>query len=183
MKDKYASGYVFMATSLDGFVARQDNTLDWLMKYGVDESDTSFATFTENMDVLVMGSGTFKTVIGFDQWPYTMPTFVMSRTLTQDDVPESLQAKVTINALDPTELMQFLFQQGFENVYVDGGKLVQSFLGDGLISEITLTQIPILIGKGKRLFGETEKDIDMELISSKSMKFGFLQNHYRVLNR
>lgn len=183
MKGKYANGYVFMASSLDGFVARQDNSLDWLMKYGVDENDNSFEEFTKNIDVLVMGSGTFKTVLGFDQWPYKMPTYVMSRTLTQGDVPKSLQDKVTIKDLSPNELMQFLFQKDLKKVYVDGGKLVQSFINNGLINEITLTQIPILIGKGKRLFDETEGDIDLELINSKQMKFGFVQNHYRVLKK
>ena len=182
MEENFARGYVFMATSLDGFVAREDNSLDWLMKYGVDESDNSFEEFTKNMDVLVMGSGTFKTVLSFNQWPYKMHTYVMSKTLTQNDVPEELQNMVTIKSLSPEELMKFLYENGFKKVYVDGGKLVQSFLSKGLIEEITLTQIPILIGKGKRLFADIEKDIDLELVESKQMKFGFLQNHYRVLN-
>lgn len=182
MEDRYANGYVFMASSLDGFVARQDNSLDWLMKYGVDENDNSFVEFTKNIDVLVMGSGTFKTVLGFEQWPYKMPVYVMSRSLTQDDIPEALQNQVSINALNPKELMLFLYKKGLNNAYIDGGKLVQSFMNDGLIKEITLTQIPILIGQGKRLFGELDNDIDLELITSKPMKFGFIQNHYQVLN-
>lgn len=182
MKEGYSQGYVFMAASLDGFVAREDNSLDWLMKYGVDENDNSFEEFTKNMDALVMGSGTYKTVIGFDQWPYKMHTYVMSRALTQNDVPEELQDKVTIKNLDPNELMKFLYENDLKKIYVDGGKLVQSFISKGLVSEITLTQIPILIGKGKRLFGELEKDIDLELITSKPMKFGFIQNHYRIIN-
>ena len=183
MKGKYANGNVFMASSLDGFVARQNNSLDWLMKYGVDENDNSFKEFTKKMNALVMGSGTFKTVIGFDHWPYEMHTYVMSRTLTQNDVPEPLQNKVTVKSLNPKELMKFLYEKGIIEVYVDGGKLVQSFISSGLINEITLTQIPILIGKGKRLFGEIENDIDLELTNSKQMKFGFVQNTFRVLNK
>ena len=182
MEDKYANGYVFMASSLDGFVARQDNSLDWLMKYGVDENDNSFEEFTKKIDVLVMGSGTFKTVLGFEKWPYKMPVYVLSRRLTQDDVPESLQKQVTIKALKPKELMQLLYEKGLKKAYIDGGKLVQSFINDGFVKEITITQIPILIGKGKRLFGEINNDIDLKLINSKPMKFGFIQNHYEVLN-
>lgn len=182
MEDKYSNGYVFMASSLDGFVARQDNSLDWLMKYGVDEDDNSFEEFTKNIDVLVMGSGTYKTVLGFEQWPYKMPVYVLSRSLTQDDVPESLQKQVIIKALKPKVLMQLLYKKGLKKAYIDGGKLVQSFINDGYVKEITLTQIPILIGQGKRLFGELDKDIDLKLINSKPMKFGFIQNHYEVLN-
>ncbi|MFD0962431.1 dihydrofolate reductase family protein [Pseudofulvibacter geojedonensis] len=182
MKEGYSQGYVFMAASLDGFVARGDNSLDWLMKYEVDENDNSFEEFTKKMDALVMGSGTYKTIVGFNQWPYKMHTYVMSRTLTQYDVPKELQKKVTVKNLKPKELMKFLYENDLKKIYIDGGKLVQSFISKGLISEITLTQIPILIGKGKRLFGELEKDIDLELISSKSMKFGFIQNHYQLIN-
>ncbi len=183
MKENYSKGYVFMAISLDGFVAREDNSLDWLMKYGIDDSDNSFEEFTKNMNVLVMGSGTFKTVISFDQqWPYKMHTYVMSKTLTQNDIPKSLQDKISVKNLTPKQIMKFLYDKGLKSVYVDGGKLVQSFLRDGLINEITLTQIPIIIGKGKRLFAETEKDIDLEFVTSKQMKFGFIQNHYLVLN-
>lgn len=153
------------------------------MKYGVDENDNSFEEFTKEINVLVMGSGTFKTVLGFNQWSYKTPTYVMSRTLTQSDVPETLQNKVSIKNLNPKELMKFLHEKDLKKVYVDGGKLVQSFIQNGLINEITLTQIPVLIGKGKRLFGELESNIDLELINSKQMKFGFVQNQYRVLNK
>ena len=78
--------------------------------------------------------------------------------------------------------MQLLYKKGLKKAYIDGGKLVQSFINDGFVKEITLTQIPILIGQGKRLFGELDKDIDLKLINSKPMKFGFIQNHYEVLN-
>lgn len=170
-----------MALSLDGFVSRRDHSLDWLMKYGADESDKSFELFTKGMDALVMGSGTYKTVLGFDRWPYKMPVYVMSGTLSPDEVPDSLKDKVRIKASNPEEIMRFLYDKGLERVYVDGGKLVQSFIAKGLIEEITLTQIPILIGDGKRLFGAIQKDIDLELIKSTPLKFGFVQSHYRLL--
>ncbi len=183
MENKFAMGHVFIATSLDGYIARTDNSLDWLMKYDLNPDEGGFDEFTANMDAMLMGSGTFKTVLGFGQWPYKMHTYVMSGSMAQEEVPESLQDKVTIKNTAPMELMKELYGQGVKKVYVDGGKLIQSFLRNNLISEITLTQTPILIGKGKSLFGEIESDIDLELISSKPMKFGFIQNHYRVLSK
>lgn len=76
--------------------------------------------------------------------------------------------------------MQQLYLKGLKRVYVDGGKLVQSLIREGFVQEITITMIPILIGSGKRLFGEIENDIDLELVSTKAFKLGFVQNHYHI---
>lgn len=181
MKNEHATGYVFMASSLDGFVARQDHSLDWLMKYDTKGQDHGYNDFIANMDVLVMGSGSFKTVLGFDQWPYQLPVFVMSTSLTQEDIPKDLVNKVTITNLNPLELMESLYVKNLKRVYVDGGKIVQSFIREELVKEITITHVPILIGDGKRLFGDIQKDIDLELITSKKLIPGFVQNHYHVV--
>ncbi len=180
MESKKARGLVFMATSIDGFVARKDHSLDWLMKYPDDGNDKSYEEFIANIDVLVMGSGSFKTVLKFDPWPYTIPVLVMSHSLSQKDIPEALIGKVEVTRLDPIQLMESLFKQGNKNAYVDGGKLVQSFISDGLIEEMTITQIPILIGEGIRLFGDIKEDIDLELLNSRAYGAGFVQNHYRL---
>jgi len=181
MKTKLTGGYVFMAASLDGFVARENHSLDWLMKYDTSGEDHGYKAFIKTIDVLVMGSGSYKTVLSFDSWPYEMHVFVMSRTLSQKDIPEALKNKVTITNLTPRNLMDFLYSEGMEKAYVDGGKLVQSFISDGLIDEITITHIPILIGTGKRLFGSITEDVDLDLVSSKILKPGFVQSFYKVL--
>lgn len=183
MSDQKAKGYVFMASSLDGFVAREDHAIDWLMKYDSGDEDQGYNNFIAKIDALVMGSGSFKTVLKFDGWPYEIPVYVMSHTLTQNDVPKELQDKVIITNLDPLPLMQSLYKKGCKNVYVDGGKVVQSFIQADLIEEITITLIPILIGSGKRMFGGLDMDIDMELIASKTFKLGFVQNQYRLIKR
>lgn len=183
MEKKHAIGYVFMAMSLDGFVAREDHSIDWLMKYDTGEEDQGYDDFIANIDVLVMGSSSFKTVLRFDTWPYQLPVYVMSSTLTNNDVPKNLTGKVEIISLSPLEIMYYLYEKGLKNAYIDGGKLVQSFMSHALISEITITQIPILIGSGKRLFGELVHDIDLELLNSKTFQLGFVQNHYRVIKK
>lgn len=181
MKEKIAKGYVFMASSLDGFVAREDHNLDWLMKYDTGGEDQGYNSFIANIDALVMGSGSFRTVLSFNTWPYQLPVYVMSTSLTHKDVPEDLRDKVFIVNSSPKELMHILYEKGLKKIYVDGGQIVQSFIQNKLVDEITITLIPILIGKGKRLFGDVEKDIDLELLHSKSFKIGFVQNHYKVI--
>lgn len=180
MKSK-ATGHVFIAMSLDGFIAKKDNSLDWLMKYDTKGQDQGFEEFIEKSDVLVMGSGTFRTVLGFGEWPYKKPVMVMSRSMTIDDIPEELSSSVQITDQAPKALMESLFEQGLKQVYVDGGQVIQSFLREGLIEDMTITIIPILLGQGKRLFGEIDQDIDLELLDSKKLNCGFVQNHYKLL--
>ncbi|KZL20781.1 hypothetical protein PsAD2_01270 [Pseudovibrio axinellae] len=175
------SGHVFIATSLDGFVARENHALDWLMKQPNTGEDAGYDAFMGCMDGLVMGRGSYETVLGFENWPYAKPVVVLSKTMTQADVPDALKGKVRVSASDPAEIMQELSAEGWSHAYVDGGKVVQSFIRAGLVEDIILTQIPILIGRGVRLFGDVTADIDLELVSSRSFKSGMVQSHYRLM--
>ena len=175
------TGHVFMAMSLDGFVAREDHRLDWLMKQKTEGEEHGYAEFEASIDGIVMGSGSFKNVLTFGEWPYNKPVVVMSRSMTQANVPEELTSKVRVSSLEPVALMQSLEEDGWSRAYVDGGKIVQSFIRCGLIDDFVLTIVPILIGDGKRLFGPIDGDIDMELTSSTPFKSGMIQNRYRVV--
>ncbi|MTI16547.1 dihydrofolate reductase [Rhodobacteraceae bacterium RKSG542] len=174
------TGRVFIATSLDGYVARKDHSLDWLMKQPQGPDDTGYEAFVETIDGLVMGRGSYETVKGFGTWPYTKPVVVLSKTLSQSDVPAELQDKVRTVDLSPKAAMDMLHAEGWTKAYVDGGRLVQSFMREGLIEELVITTIPILIGQGISLFGELPQDIDLELVSSKVLNENMVQSHYRV---
>jgi dihydrofolate reductase len=175
------TGHVFMATSLDGFVARKDHSLDWLMKQNTDGEDHGFDDFMASVDGLIMGSGSFKTVLAFESWPYQKPVIVMSHSLVENDIPAELESKVRLTQLSPQELILSLVKEGWKRAYVDGGKLVQSFIRAGLVQDMTITSVPVLIGEGVRLFGSIDDDIDLELIGSKSFNSGLVQNHYRLI--
>ena len=84
------TGHIMMAMSLDGFVARKDHSLDWLNKQPSNEEDHGFFEFMDGVDALVMGSGSLRTVLGFGEWPYSKPVVVLSRSMTQQDLPEQL---------------------------------------------------------------------------------------------
>jgi len=87
--------YVYVATSLDGFIAASDGGLDWLMETpNPEQSDYGFAEFMSGIDAIVMGRNTFETVLTFGDWPYSKPVFVLSRTL--DEVPEGLRDRVEV---------------------------------------------------------------------------------------
>ena len=175
------NGHVFMAVSLDGFIARSDYSLDWLMKQNTEGEEHGYNDFMDGVDGIVMGSGSFKTILGFDEWPYKKPVNVMSQSLTDKDIPEDIQGKVKLTLLSPKEVMSSLGSEGWKRAYVDGGQVVQSFIREGLIESLTITHIPILIGSGIRLFGEIDQDIDLQLRHSQSFASGLVQSHYTIL--
>lgn len=174
------SCHVFISTSLDGFIARTDGALDWLMKHNIDGEDHGFDELIDTVDGIIMGRRSYEIISEFAHWPYSKPTIVMSRSLTQSDVPGDLQNKVHVSDLPPEYLAQTLALKGWKSAYVDGGRLIQSFLAAGLIDDMTLTQIPILLGEGLRLFGSSPRDIDLELIKTAAFPSGLINTTYRI---
>ena len=174
------TGHIMMAMSLDGFVARQDHSLDWLMKQSTDGEDHGFVEFQASVDAIVMGSGSLRAVLGFDTWPYEKPVIALSRTMTTNDIPEHLRGKIELTQLAPQELMESLGERGFKRIYVDGGAIIQSFLRAGLIADMKVTLVPILIGEGIRLFDDIPGDIDLELVSSTPFPSGLVDLQYSV---
>ena len=176
------TAHVFIATSLDGFIARPNGDLDWLPLEPVPGEDFGYDAFIADIDLLVMGKGTYEKVVTFDPWPYSIPVLVLSRQLAGSTVPDALQGKVRYSAQTPVELMQALDTQGVRRVYVDGGQLIQAFLREGLIQDLTVTSVPVLIGSGRSLFGALGDDIRLRLLSSRSLPVsGLVQSHYEIL--
>ncbi|SEB83829.1 Dihydrofolate reductase [Pseudomonas saponiphila] len=174
-----AFGKVFIATSVDGFIARDDGAIDWLPS-GESAEDYGYAAFVDTVDGIVMGRATYDSVLGFTPWPFTKPVVVLSRTLGQQDVPQRLEGKVRISAAQPVALVAQLRAEGWKSAYVDGGKLIQAFLQAGLIDEMTLTRVPVLIGTGRPLFGALAQDLRLSCIDSRRYPDGLVSTRYRV---
>lgn len=176
---------VYIATSLDGFIAREDGGLDWLpgAQEGDGDSggeDYGYHEFMDSVDILVMGRNTYETVLGFGQWPYGDKQVVVLSS-GQVDIPDDLAATVESRSCSPAELVKGLSESGAKHLYVDGGKTIQGFLNAGLISEIIITQVTVLIGSGIPLFGPLSGDKQLALIESRSFDNGFVQSKYRVI--
>lgn len=174
------TGHVMMAMSLDGFVARKDHALDWLHKQPAADEDHGFQEFMDSVDVLVMGTGSFNSVLNFSDWPYEKPVIVMSNSLTVNDLPDRLHGKVEFTTKKPEELWEILDQRGIRRVYVDGGAIIQSFLKSGYVQDMKITIVPILLGAGIRIFGETNEDIDLELKSASPFPSGLVDLEYSL---
>lgn len=171
---------VFIATSLDGFIARPNGALDWLPEPKSNE-DYGYKRFMTDVDVIVMGRKSFQTVLGFGLWPYEKPVMVMSHSPSAITVPDDIAATVEVTSDDPATLARLLQKRGLHRAYVDGGKTISSFLANGLIAQITLTRVPVLLGQGIPLFsGENSQDIVLTHTKTNAYADGMVQSTYLV---
>lgn len=173
---------VFIATSLDGYIAKPDGNIDWLMdkRYELEGEGFGYQELYDACDLLVMGRNSFEKVAGFDEWPYPDKRVVVlsrsSKTLSKQI------GNVELFNGSIAELTEMLTLQKCKHLYIDGGQIIQSFLEEGLVTEMTITTIPILLGEGIRLFGPLSQEKYLRLISAKGYENGFVQSRYEVLN-
>ncbi len=176
------TAHVFIATSLDGFIARPDGDIGWLLERDNPDEDHGYTDFIADKDLIVMGRGSFEKVMTFEPWPYDRPVLVLSSQLAGTPVPQALEGKVRFADQTPKDAMDASARENVRRIHVDGGQLVQSFLRDGLIADMVITTVPVLIGAGRPLFGALPHDIDLALVSSRSFPSGLVQSTYRVVS-
>lgn len=170
---------IFIATSIDGYIADKDGGLDWLhMVPNPDGKDLGFRSFMDRMDALVMGRNTFETVLNFDvPWPYDKPVFVLSNRL--QEIPESHKDKAYLVKGELMDVIKEIHKQGFYHLYIDGGTTINSFLSEDLIDEMVLTTIPVLLGGGAPLFSDFSNSLAFDLVSSVVSLDHITQRTYR----
>lgn len=173
---------VYIAASLDGFIARENGDLDWLSTPEITESgdDFGFEEFMDSVDAIVMGRNTFDFVAASEQWFYGDKTFFVL-TSREVQIPASFPGSIETYNGSPADLVDLLAGRGANHIYLDGGKTIQSFLKAGLIQQITITRIPILLGRGIPLFGHLENDLKLHHLETKTYPNGLVQNKYEVL--
>ena len=170
---------VFIATSLDGYIARRDGNLDWLHSgAGSAPVDYGYDAFMATVDALVIGRKTYETVLGFPKWPYgKTPVFVLSSAPLARTPPG---APVEHLGGEPSDIVLQLEARGIRHIYVDGGETIQRFLRAGLIQRLIVNRIPVLIGSGIPLFGETGRDIVLDHVVTRVYATGLVQSEYTV---
>lgn len=167
---------VFIATSLDGFIARPNDDLDWLPPGGGEEH--GYDAFMATVDALVIGRRTFEKVLTFDSWPYgKKPVFVLSTHPLAPAPPEAVAERMSGA---PAELVSQLAARGVQHAYIDGGITIQRFLQAGLIQRLIITRIPVLLGAGIPLFGHLERDIALSHVRTRALASGMVQSEYMV---
>ncbi|TDQ15130.1 dihydrofolate reductase [Algoriphagus boseongensis] len=172
------SNCVFIATSLDGYIADSEGKIDFLDTFPeINQIDSGYYSFTAGIDALVMGRTTFETVCGFDiDWPYQKPVFVLSNTL--NEIPEKYQGKAELVKGNLREVLAYIHGKGLGRLYIDGGKTIQSFLQEDLIDEMVVTVIPVLLGGGFPLFGKLNQKLIFECKKTTLFVDKIVQNHF-----
>jgi dihydrofolate reductase len=177
-----AHASAFIAASLDGFIAREDGSIDWLDDVQTlipEGEDCGYLKFVASIDGMVMGRHSFERVLAFEEWPYgQLPVYVMSHAPVS--VPLELATSVHSWQGTPGALIDRLSSAGFRHLYVDGGQTIQEFLKSGLLDQITITVVPVLLGRGRPLFGSLPHDVELTLMHSRAYDFGFVQSTYRI---
>jgi len=170
---------IYIATSIDGYIAEKNGGLDWLQATPNPEgSDLGYSKFTDQIDALVMGRNTFEMICGFEgDWPYKVPVFVLSNSLNQ--VKEEYQDKAFLVNGTLQEVVSKIHNNGFYSLYIDGGKTVQGFLKEDLVDDLIITTIPIVLGEGVPLFSPMETRLEFDLVSSEVFINQLVQTHYK----
>ncbi len=171
---------VFIAASLDGFIADVNGGLEWLQIIPNPKNiDMGYNSFISSIDAIIMGRNTFETVCGFDcDWPYSKPVFVLSNSI--EVLPEAYASKAELVSGDINKIISDLALKGLHDLYIDGGATIQSFLNAGLIDELIITTMPVLLGGGSSLFGELKREIKLKLIKSNILLGHIVQNYYKI---
>jgi len=171
------SASVFIATSLDGFIARPDGALDWLP---VDCEPHGYDEFMATVDAIVIGRKTFETVLTFDAWPYGKKQVVaLTSRPSELAIPDGAVCDVMSGS--PQEVVARLAERGLKHLYIDGGVTIQGFLGAGLIQRLIITRIPVLLGSGIPLFGSLSRDIKLEHVATRTYPSGLVQSEYLIV--
>jgi len=168
-----------MVSSLDGFIAKPDNTVSWLeggsaYEAGVSVSPEEIASFISSIDCYVMGSHTYEHALELG-WPYgdTPVVVVTGRELSP------ARKSVEFYAGDLKTLVDVRLAASYRNIWLVGGAMLcQRFLELGLIDEIRLTIAPILLGEGLRLFGGSLREQPWNLKNLVAYKNGFVELSY-----
>lgn len=169
---------VFIATSIDGYIADKDNNIDWLQEVpNPDQDDMGYANFISGIDAIVMGRTTFEIVCSFGiDWPYPIPVFVLSNSLTT--IPDKYKEHVELVKGDLKTVLKDIEEKGHQQIYIDGGKTIQNFLKEDLIDEMIITIIPYLLGGGVSLFGELSSRRDFKCVETKLFLDQVVQNRF-----
>lgn len=169
---------VFIATSLDGFIADKNGGIDWLQTVpNPDNVDMGFVELFNRLDAMVMGRTTFEKVLSFNvPWPYPCPVFVLSSSLKE--VPKGYEDKIILTKGSVDEVLDEVHSKGYGRLYIDGGRTIQSFLKADKIDELIISKIPIVLGGGFPLYAALENQLTFKHIKTEVFLDQIVQSTY-----
>jgi dihydrofolate reductase len=177
---------VYVACSVDGFIAGEDGDLSWLpgaeggpalpVDAISDEGALAYSDFISGIGALLIGRGCYDTASGFESWPYgDLPVFVATHRPLEAKPP-------TVTAVSgvPQALVDAAKERAAgKDVYLDGGELIRQVMDAGLVDDLVITQIPVVLGRGIPLFAGVTKRHPLELVGHYRFMGSMLQLYFR----
>lgn len=166
---------LYIATSLDGFIAKPNNDLSFLNIVAKEGEDYGYTQFTESIDTVIMGRKTYDWVMTqVDTFPHNdKNTFIITRTAKPNI------GNIQFHTQSLKDLVLKIKSEDGKHIFIDGGaEIVNELLKDNLIDEFIISIIPILVGSGTKLFNNNNPEISLKLIDSKHFEKGLVQLHY-----
>lgn len=165
---------VFLGTSIDGCIAGENGDLSWLAELAPDSPEaTGYAALMAQVDTLLIGRSTYDAVLGFEPWPYAGKRVVVlsHRDFTPRHGEQRREGSVR-------EVLAALAAEGWRHVYLDGGAVIRAGLREGVIDSLTLSVLPVVLGKGVRLFEDGLPRSDWRLEGTRQLSSGVVQLRY-----
>lgn len=170
---------LFIASTIDGFIARENGSLDWLLSLpNPNNIDHGYNDLIDSVDTIVLGRKTYDELLGFGiEWPYkNFKTYIITKN---KNYPIKTESTFIVESID-SKLIDKLRLESNKNIWlVGGGVVISQFLNLGAIDEMTISIIPIILGKGLRLFSEHPLETNFELLDSIAFETGVVNLRYR----
>ena len=170
---------LYIAASIDGYIAGPDGELDWLSDYPITpELNYGYEDFFESIDTVIMGGRTYRDILNMDVvYPYKNK---ISYIITRNTINSTKENIIYITNNIEDNISELKKEEGKDIWLVGGGEIVSLFLNQNWIDEMIITYIPILLGEGIRLFPNKAKESKWSLIQSQAFINGVVQTRYQV---
>jgi len=165
---------LFIATSLDGYIAGPDDDLGWLF----DDGDYGYAGFYDSIDTVLVGRRTYDVARGFPAWPYAGRKVVV---FTRTDAARVTSPDTVATTRSPADVVGELRARAGKDLWlVGGGQLVQAFMAAGLVDDVIVSIHPLLLGDGIPLVGKGAPRLPLMLVGERRFPSGLVQLTYRA---
>lgn len=171
---------VYIACSMDGYIAGPNDDLGFLHKVEKPGEDYGYGQFIESIDTVIMGRKTYEKVMSMvSEFPHaSRECYVMTSTPRMDS------GKTTFYTGDLRQLVVMLTQQNGRDIFIDGGaEIINSLMKDNLVDEFIISTVPVILGDGTPLFKGGRPEADLEFVSVRHFDTGLVQLHYSVIKK
>jgi dihydrofolate reductase len=170
---------LYIATSLDGFIARENGSIDWLTEYeNIPETDYGYSEFYSSIGTVLMGRKTYEQVLGFGDWPYKEKK---SYVFTRQKDPMSRENNVEFVSGNIGEFVRHLRENTEEGIWLVGGsQIIKIFLERDLVQDLIVFVVPIILGSGIPLFDHIGKEIKLRTGRIERYENGLVRLEYGI---